>query len=423
MINIKSPEILNKILCFHVFILCILLSNVSDVCARSIDPGSLSEINGLLNNAVLQEKIPGAVLLVSANNKILLKKSYGHAFKYNNGSLLKKTVKMTTGHIFDLASLTKVLATTFGIMILIDDGLISLDDPVSKFLPEFDIPGKQNITPRHLLSHYSGMQQWVPLYYHAENSTESRKYIAGLPLKFKLGEQRKYSDLGFMTLGYLIEQISGMKLDNFLEKRLFGPLKLQNTSFNPAYAGFKIDNIAATSHGNPFENRMVEDDDFGYKCIETGDFKKWRKYTLRGEVNDGNSFHAHQGVAGHAGLFSNAEDVNRLLQLVLNNGIFINKVIIKSETIKQALISSSEDNQGLGWWGSPKLFGLDFKGEKIIGHTGFTGTAVIAIPERKIAIIFLTNRQNIGLNKKGLYSDISDLRRKIGQIILDQLSN
>ena len=400
---------------FFIFICIVFVA-----CSNKTEPlkQTFSEIDKAIQTEINNNNIPGAVVLISKDNKIIYHKAYGHAQKYAYGKkLLSRPVAMQKDTVFDAASLTKVFATTYAIMLLVDEGHINLDDPVSKHLPVFNTNDKKDITIRHLLTHSSGLSEWKPIYYHATNKEEALKYISELPRKYPVGKERYYSDLGFMILGYLVEKVSGKPLNVFIDEKLYKKINLQNTLFKPE----KIDKekIAATSHGNPFEKRMVADDEFGFKCDEKPDnFKSWRKRTLIGEVNDGNSYYAHNGVAGHAGLFSSAEDLLTLISVILNNGRHDNKKIIKEKTVSKFLKKDQFEN-GLGWTMSPKIIYTEsFKDLEAFGHTGFTGTFVLGVPKLKLAIILLTNRQNIGVNKKGYYYNLKTLRKNIVDIVL-----
>lgn len=379
---------------------------------KQIDEFILAEIN--------LQNLSGAVVLVNFNNKILYKKAFGYAFKYDeNLQDLKSPQKMTTAHLFDLASLTKVLATTFAAMILIDQGRLSLDDTVSRYLIEFKTTDKKNITIRQLLTHTSGLKEWFPLYYLASNKKEALEVISKIPLSYPPGKERHYSDLGFMTLGYVVEKISGRGLDVFLYENLYNKLHLKNTAFNPK-VNLKTESIAATSHGNPFEKKMVYDDTFGYKIegIDPTTWNNWRTYTLMGEVNDGNSWYANEGVAGHAGLFSTVEDIQVLIDLLLNNGDFHGKQVISEKTIK-AFLTKDKFQNGLGWMMDTKLFAANGAPKNTFGHTGFTGTSIVVMPDSKTSIVLLTNRQHIGKQLNNQYYNLKNLRQKLFNIVLD----
>ncbi|NNF27410.1 MAG: serine hydrolase [Gemmatimonadetes bacterium] len=369
--------------------------------------------------------IPGAVLRVSTAEGVVLERAYGWAqtFEYRGGQYerwlgapsgagtreasglrrLDEPRAMTTGTRFDLASVTKVMATTFALMTLVEEGRVDLDRPVSTWWPEVTGGGKEAITPRHLLTHTSGLAQWRPVYYGAEGPDQAYASVLEFPLSWPVGEERHYSDLGFMLLGGLVEAVSGMSLDQFLQERLYGPLGLTRTGFGPSSDG----PFAATSHGNPFEYRMVHDSTFGYHIMGDADaWTGWRHRTLVGEVNDGNAHHAFGGVAGHAGLFSTAEELDVLLRLLLDGGVHEGTTLIGRSVI-QAFLTPALPGQALGWQVPPGAPAGSF------AHTGFTGTWVAAVPALDLSIVLLTNRQNGGVDEEARYPDVEPLRHLI----------
>ena len=246
--------------------------------------GVLKQADSLVASWVDAGSLAGAVLLVSRDGVPALEKAYGWARlkEYGEGQYgawrpegdgadtlrsLPESTPMTTSTVFDLASVTKVMATTMAVMMLVDRGALQLDAPVAEYLPDFRGGGKDGITLRHLLTHRAGLAQWQPVYYHASDAGEAYDYIRDLPLAWGVGEGRHYSDLGFMLLGRVVEQASGEQLDDFLEGSLYGPMGLVSTEFRRATSGGGADataRYAATSHGNPFEYRMVHDPTFGY---------------------------------------------------------------------------------------------------------------------------------------------------------------
>ena len=382
----------------------------------------IAAIDSLINRAIAQNHIPGAVVRVQQGSRVLHEKAYGYAHLYDyNLNKLDDPEPMTTGHLFDLASLTKVFGTTFGIMLLVDQGKVHLDDPIYKWLPEFTSGEKKKITVRHLLTHSAGLYQWQPTYYHASNKGEQYKYIAGLPLKWSVGEGRHYSDLGFMLLGEIISRVTGQPLDMFLNDELYKPLGLDHTTFNPDTSNFEA--IAWTSNGNVFERHMVYDDSFGYDVdVEPESWDGWRTYTLHGEVNDGNAWYGAGGVAGHAGLFSTAADLQKLLTLLLKKGKYEDRQLISAFVI-DTFLTRNKYNNGLGWAMDPDVISAEGAPAGTFGHTGFTGTNVVAIPEEDLSVILLTNRQQAGAQPSGYYYDLSNLRQKIINIVLDEIKN
>jgi CubicO group peptidase (beta-lactamase class C family) len=184
-----------------------------------------AEIDSILQSQVNRDKIPGAVVLIKKNKKVIYRHAYGFAQKYDfNHNLLDPPEKMKVNTLFDIASLTKVIGTTTSVMLLADRGQINLDDKVCRYIEAFGTPEKENITIRHLLTHSAGLYEWYPLYYLASNKSECFRTIENLPLALPVGEQRRYSDLGFVVLGEIIEIVSGLPLERFMEQNIFQPL-------------------------------------------------------------------------------------------------------------------------------------------------------------------------------------------------------
>lgn len=383
--------------------------------------GKFAQIDSLIKREIEVNHIPGAVILVKQDDSVLHRKAYGYAQKYAFGmKKMDQPEPMTIGHLFDLASLTKVAATTFGMMILVDQGKVAVDDRVGYYLSEFAKGEKSQITIRHLLTHTSGLRQWVPTYYHASNHQERFDYISSLPLKWKPGEGRHYSDLGFMVLEEIIQKVSGEPLDKYLKDELYDKLRLNHTVFNPLDKGFK--KIAATSHGNLFEKQMVHDDDFGYRVnVDPNFWNGWREYTLRGEVNDGNAWYAGGGVSGHAGLFSTVDDLQVLIDLLMNKGKFEGEQLIWREVV-DAFLTKDRFGNALGWAMDKDFIAAEGSPPGTFGHTGFTGTNIVAVPSESLSIILLTNRQNVGRQDNGYYYDLGPLRQDIFDAVWKEIS-
>jgi CubicO group peptidase (beta-lactamase class C family) len=362
--------------------------------------------------ASIGKLIPGAVFLVSKDGRVVHERAFGYA-ELNDYAMhrLASPRAMRTSTMFDLASVTKVMATTFAVMMLVDRGQIELDAPVYRYLPDFRGVHLDSITVRHLLQHSAGLVQWQPLYYHAANSAQTYDVIRGMPLQWAVGEGRHYSDLGFMLLGYIVERVSGQRLDVFLAQNLYRPLGLASTTFNPRSQGFT--EFAATEQGNVYEKHMVYDPTFGY--LYKGDptaWNGWREYVLNGEVDDGNSFYANGGVAGHAGLFSTAEDLRVLLDMLVNRGQYGGDQYIRSSVIDEFFTRDKYQNF-LGWQAPAGLPTGSFS------HTGFTGTYVAGIPKYKLSIVLLTNRQNMGTNPEGYFPDVGPLQQAVTRAVVN----
>jgi len=386
---------------------------------RNAKADLISKIDSILQTKVNLDEIPGAVIEIKNGDQIIYKHAYGYAQKYDyNHKLLNPPEKMTTGHIFDIASLTKVIGTATSVMLLADRGLLKIDDPVYKYIKAFDTPEKREITIHHLLTHTAGLYEWYPLYYLAANKMESYRLIGDLPLMFPVGAQRRYSDLGFVILGEIIETISGMPLEKFMEKNIFIPLNMNSTTYNPLLTG-KFKNIAATSHGNPYEKKMVYDSTLGFKIkeIDPAKWNAWRTYTLRGEVNDGNAWYAIGGISGAAGLFSTVEDLQKLVDMLINKGKTGSHQFISEKTI-HTFLTKDKFNNGLGWMMDPDNFFMKNSPEGTFGHTGFTGTSITVIPKYHISVILLINRQNTGLLSNGEYYNVNPIRLQVFNAIL-----
>ena len=383
-----------------------------------------TEIDSILQSQVDLDKIPGAVIIIKKDDKVICRKAYGFAQKYDySRKMLEHKEKMTINHLFDIASLTKVIGTTTSIMLLSDKGLIRVDDPVFKYIKAFETPEKREITIRHLLTHTAGLYEWYPMYYRASGKKESFRLIAELPLKFPIGEPRRYSDLGFVLLGEIIEVVSGLPLDQFMKQNIFQPLGMRNTTYNPLKAG-GYKKIASTSAGNPYEKRMVYDSTLGFtvKEIEPASWNRWRNYILRGEVNDGNAWYANEGISGAAGLFSRADDLQMLVDMLLNKGIIGSKQFLSSKIIEDFL-SKDEFKNGLGWMMDNTNSFMRNAPVGSFGHTGFTGTSIVVVPQENISVILLINRQNTGLLENGDYYNVSPVRLQVFNAVMKYLSD
>jgi len=365
-----------------------------------------------LINASIGTLIPGAVFLVASDGRVVHERAFGYAqLNDYEGRRLATPPAMRTSTMFDLASVTKVMATTMATMLLVDRGKIDVDAPVSRYLPDFRGAHLDSITVRHLLQHSAGLVQWQPLYYNASNGTQTYAVIRDMPLQWGVGDARHYSDLGFMLLGYIVQHVSGEPLDVFLQQNLYGPLGLRSTTFNPKAHGFT--EFAATEQGNLYERHMVYDSTFGYRY--RGDptaWNGWRQYVLNGDVDDGNSFYANAGVAGHAGLFSTVADLRVLLDLLNNRGSYKGHRYIRPQVVDMFLTRDKYQNY-LGWQAPAGL------PEGSFSHTGFTGTYVLGVPRYGLSIVLLTNRQNMGTDTRGYFPDVGLLQQAVAKAVVN----
>jgi len=409
----------NRLL-FTLLMLCFILPLANSQNNSGKSNASLTAtIDSILNSQVSNEKIPGAVIQIKKDGHIVYSKAYGYSQKYDiDHQLLDPPVPMNTATLFDMASLTKVIGTTTSMMLLADRGLVSVDDPVGKYIPSFLKGPKKDITIRHLLTHTSGLYEWYPLFYYASNKAETYQFIGELPLKYPVGKQRRYSDLGFIILGQIIEKVSGMTLEAFEKTNIFEPLGMTHTMYNPLQHG-RTTNIAATSLGNPYETRMVYDSTLGFavKGLDPASWNGWRKYVVKGEVNDGNAWYANGGVAGSAGLFSTAGDVQKLVDMLLQKGKVNGQTFISPATI-DLFFTRDKFNNGLGWMMDTTDSFIKNGPIGTFGHTGFTGTSIMVVPQYHLSVILLINRQNMGLLKSGYYYNVTPVRRQVYEAVM-----
>jgi CubicO group peptidase (beta-lactamase class C family) len=403
-------------------IFLLLFAHNLSVCQSSAPSNSARlalAIDSILNAQVQGDKIPGADIQIKKDNKVIYKHAYGYAQKYDydHHQLVTPEV-MTSDHLFDIASLTKVIGTTTSIMLLVDRGKIKIDDPIHKYIPTFTGPEKNKITIRHLLTHTAGLLEWYPLYYRASHKMACYKVIDDLPLKYAVGSGRRYSDLGFVLLGRIVENISKLPLEVFMNQNIFLPLGMKNTMYNPL-ADHTPRSIAATSPGNPYEKRMVYDSTLGYQFNEINPtaWNGWRTYVLKGEVNDGNAWYANGGISGAAGLFSTIDDLQRLVDVLLAKGKAGNKQFISAKTI-QLFLTKDKFKNGLGWMMDTESAIMKHGPAGTFGHTGFTGTSIVVMPQFNTSIILLINRQNTGLLPTREYYNVTPVRQAVFNAVL-----
>lgn len=335
--------------------------------------------------AIGEGAAPGAVGLVIKDGHIVACRAIGnmqtHLIRRDENSKVEYvpySERMLEETIFDLASVTKMVATTTSIMILLERGQIALDDPVVKYIPTFGARAKDKVTLRHLLTHTSGLPAWFPFQQlYIDREDVYRSIDEDFALLSPPGEKRVYSDLGFMMLGRIVETVSGKRLDKFTEENIFEPMGMKDTGYLP---------------------RLQE-----RQRIAPTEYDVLRDKALKGIVHDENT-QAMGGVSGHAGLFSTVHDLAIFAQMLLNQGEWNGKQILKPETIQTMLtpqfpekliLNASGRRQLLGWWGMDDNASItDVGGLPSLTcymHTGFTGTSIAIDPEHKTAAILLTN--------------------------------
>ena len=350
-------------------------------------------LDTLAENAIEGYATPGMQIAVVKNGNLVWNNEYGY---YTYDSL--KEVESET--LYDIASLTKVMATLPAIALLIDREKISLDDSISQYLPEFSGSNKAHVTIRQLLAHNGGLRSYIPFWsmmttgdrldaFYYKTPEDEKKDIRTYGLEpdpimldtlksflvksnlIKNTGNYNYSDLGYMVLHLVVEEVSGMSFDQFLRNEFYDPMGLASTTFNPKENGFTKVGIAPTE----FDQR-------------------YRNYQVWGEVHDRNAL-VFGGIAGHAGLFSTASDIAKMMSMLLNGGYYGGHQYISKNILDEFNFRHFNNNRrGLGW---DKKGGDDHTASKLasddsFGHTGFTGTMAWADPDEDLVFVFLSNR-------------------------------
>ncbi|QRN40890.1 MAG: serine hydrolase [Neisseriaceae bacterium] len=363
-----------------------------------------------------QRAFAGCDILIAYQGKILYHQSHGWAQLYNEeGRLANPRPLDKLNNLFDIASMTKVIATTQAMMLLLDQKLYRLQDSIYRYLPELNKIGR-DINIRQLLTHSSGLPAWKPIYYHAKKKSDILQFINELPLIYPRDTKSIYSDFSFILLGYIIENITYTPLHEFIEKYIFQALDMQFTLYLPLRY-YSPNQIVATSHGNPYEMKIIRDNQLNFLCTKKfNDFLAWRKKTLIGQVNDGNAFYAMQGVSGHAGVFSTARDLFLLGELIINQGSYQNTTLYQ-ENIAHQFTQAYFPHRALGWEVNRPSYMGDLSSQQTIGHTGFTGAQVIYDLKQHLQIIILTNRQNMGVQRDGTYRSTQPYSKAIANCV------
>jgi len=328
--------------------------------AVGMSAARLATIDRVVERGIRAGGYPGAAVVVGRKGAAVWEKGFGRlGWTSDAGSVVPERT------IYDLASLTKVVGTTTAVMILFDEGKIRLDDRVVQYIPEFTGGAKDAVTIRMLLEHRSGLPAGRDLWRISSTPEEARAAVISTPLFAAPGQYVEYSDLGADMLGFVVEAVSGEKLDHFLDTRVFVPLGMTDTRFRPD--GSLRGRIAPTELNPP------------------------RGYPLRGEVHDENAY-ALGGVAGHAGLFSTASDLAVFAQMMLNGGSYNGTRIVADSTVK-LFTRRAAATRALGWdtCGGKGSCG-EYLSSSAYGHTGFTGTSLWIDPEREMFVVLLTNR-------------------------------
>jgi CubicO group peptidase (beta-lactamase class C family) len=290
---------------------------------------------------------------------------------------------LATGTRFDVASVTKVAATTTTLHRLASIGVLTLDEPVHRFVPTTNCA--PDTTLATLMQHRAGLWEWQPLYLAraADGTTPTAaEAMDALPLRYPAGERRAYSDLGFILLGRVVAAVTGQPLDQAVAELVTGPLGLAETGYGPVSG-----NVAASAPDEAIEREMVRSGEPYPVLYERGEVP-WRTHELIGEVDDGNCFHALGGISGHAGLFSTVPDLLRLGRSLARAGE--RDDLWRPDVTSRVFEEGPDEGQALGW----RTMGIEVQGvdRTMLWHPGFTGCAVGFVPDTGIAVAMLSNR-------------------------------
>lgn len=365
----------------------------------SVSATRLAEMDPVISADIDKLRLPGAVVFVGRKGRIVWHKSYGAR------AVEPARETMTADTVFDVASLTKVVATATSIMILVERGKLRLNDPITLHLPDLKGEGRERVTIEQLLTHVSGYAPDFDLRERWTGHDEAMKRLVAEPLRNPAGTRFTYSDIGFIALGEIVARVSGMPLDQFAKKNIFDPLRMRDTGFRPP-ANLQT-RIA------PTEKRRGQLSYLGDTPANIGtEGDVW----LRGQVHDPTSYRMN-GVAGHAGLFSTANDLSIYCQMILNggeyNGVRILAPLTVAEMTRPRIVTTAGGTRGLGWDINSSF--SSNRGEVFplgsFGHTGFTGTSIWIDPASEMFVVFLSNR--VHPDGKG---DVGPLRGRVASI-------
>jgi uncharacterized protein YbbC (DUF1343 family)/CubicO group peptidase (beta-lactamase class C family) len=349
--------------------------------ARAQAPPDLSALDDAARDAFNAGELPGAVIVVGQGDRVLYRKAIGMR------SLLPRPDPLTLDTVYDVASLTKVLATLPAVLSLVEDGKVSLDAPLGRYLHEFGGPGFREVTVRRVLIHSAGFPDLPSPAAIPRGFPEAARLLARADLRYSPGSTFHYSDTGFILLGEMVRRVSGEPLDQFMRKRFYAPLGMKDTAFRPP---------------DEWKPRIAPTEVLGSGL-------------LRGVVHDGNA-RLLGGVAGHAGLFSTGDDIARFCRMLLRGGELNGRRYLKETSIRAMLAPHQigDTTRGLGWDMSSaysRALGSYFPIGSV-GHTGFTGTSIWMDPASRVYAIVLTNR--VHPYGKG---NVVDLRRRVSGVV------
>ena len=405
---------------------------------------SSKRISEYLQSQIARGSFPGAQYVIGEDRKIVAEGAIGLAV------IAPERIPVTLDTIYDLASLTKPLITSLLTVMYVKRGVLDLNAAVGDYLDEFDGEGKARVTLTELMTHTSGLPNWMPLYLKAGGAADVPAEIARvLPgsRDSATAHTLVYSDLNYILLGYVLERVTGERLDRIAQREIFNPLGLKRTMFNPTPELMR--ETAATEHGQVFEQANAEDSTTGGAQLAAGTDsgisdisvpqpssprlsaelatadcrlpsdsspREWRKHVIWGEVHDGNA-HFLGGVAGHAGLFSTAREVFRIANQFLEGSELLASDSLRLFT--ENLTQGQETARSISWIlaatkdcsAGPAL------APTAIGHNGFTGTSVWMDPEKRRVFVLLTNR----IHPRVAATDMKQIRQQFNSLAVESL--
>ena len=356
-------------------------------------------LDSIVSAGIAQGAAPGAALAVGRWGKVIHLRGYGRI------DAAPDAAPITDSTLFDLASLTKVIATTTAAMILEDEGKLDLDTPVRTYLPELDAPDKASVTTRMMLTHTGGFEAFAPLWRDARGRAAFLRQINNRKLAYAPGDTTIYSDWDFVLAGLIVERITGMPLDRFLASRVWQPLGMRDTGYNPLLSGSIPADSACTATFRAAHPMLA-------RIAKTEMDTIYRRIHVHGIVHDENAC-ALGGVAGHAGLFSSARDLAVFAQMLLAGGQYGGASLIQPTTLARWTARQSRQSSRAIGWDTPaaRSSGGRYFSPRSFGHTGFTGTSIWVDPERGLYVVLLTNRVNptrSNMRHEALRRDVAD---------------
>lgn len=357
----------------------------------------MKRVDRVLEHAMAEGLLSGAVVLITHRGAVVKHRAYGKAYQYTDDqfTLADKPIEMAKDTIFDVASISKVFTST-AVLKLQEAGLLDVNDPVARYIPEFRAQGKGAVTLRQLLTHTSGFTASIPLYEKEASREERVQHVFSYPLEHPPGQVYTYSDLNMIVLGALVERMTGKRLDEYVKETITEPLGMKDTMYNPPAE--RKTRTAATEYQAELGRGLV-----------------W------GVVHDENAW-ALEGVAGHAGVFSTAHDLAVFSHMMLGAGQYDGICILQPKTVKLLTENQIPDfpqhSHGLGWEVDQGWYMNRGLGPETYGHTGFTGTSLVVSPRCQTVIVLLTNRVHPSRHRGAIHL----IRQQVAQEVADIIS-